>query len=472
MPRHILPEVLDQRSAPDVQGLRRGVAAKELAVKHAEAKMKRDKDYRHVVRYLADSTALHDYERDARDYLIDELDIARARIDHYHAALELTQEHLGAMELKYDAVTATLVSKLAHRDAHLDLVEHRLFVDAPAHDEFVTQRLRALLSSEGPADGPLSSRDFHRLFKRRCWGEHSDDDDDETTTAKVRLAAAVRCVKDDVDIRTLVQLVTEKHEADVKATLDRTEALEAAFAAADLLAADAYAFAAAGSALLDEQRSVNRDLQAQLAAVTDHAAVEVARPRAELELYRTTLKKSVARSRRMEKQHDAVRDLLVSLLHVDSRVVQARAARVAVGLGILQNHESAREEIERWDMEREDVQNRTRLAILGPTPKVSKKKRLGASASRSKRRSRTGKKGAGGGKKKKKKGAAATGRGKSPKKGSSPGKSSSRASMGDSSPGKKTTTAKTRIAVASPKKPTVVVTDKKGVVKPSSKKKK
>ena len=69
---HYVPRMVRMRDqkpprAADLECLLRGVEAKELALKHIERKVRKESDYRNVIRFLADTTSLHEFERDARD---------------------------------------------------------------------------------------------------------------------------------------------------------------------------------------------------------------------------------------------------------------------------------------------------------------------------------------------------------------------------------------------------------------------
>ena len=112
----------------------RGVEAKELALKHIERKVRKESDYRNVIRFLADTTSLHEFERDARDYLMHELESCRDRIDHYQASLEMTGEQLGEAELVHERATTTLVSQLARVEAELEF-QYDLSAIEPATEE-------------------------------------------------------------------------------------------------------------------------------------------------------------------------------------------------------------------------------------------------------------------------------------------------------------------------------------------------
>ena len=61
---HYVPRMVRMRDqkpprAADLEGLLRGVEAKELALKHIERKVRKESDYRNVIRFLADTTSVY-----------------------------------------------------------------------------------------------------------------------------------------------------------------------------------------------------------------------------------------------------------------------------------------------------------------------------------------------------------------------------------------------------------------------------
>jgi len=59
----------------DIRALLNGVAAKEVYVKESEKRIRGPQisDHRNVVMYLAAVTDMHDFEQDARSYLMNEV---------------------------------------------------------------------------------------------------------------------------------------------------------------------------------------------------------------------------------------------------------------------------------------------------------------------------------------------------------------------------------------------------------------
>ncbi|KAJ8611301.1 hypothetical protein CTAYLR_006601 [Chrysophaeum taylorii] len=344
VPRHARSRGDEPRRAEDVEGLMRGVEAKEAAVKHVELKVRKERDYRNVVRYLSDSTSLRDYERDARSYLVHELEAARARNDHYSASLDLTAEHLGELEKKYDDVTGALVAQLGTLEAELRFFTENHFVEAATENQHVLAGLRQFLKTPGPADG-------------------------EDAAVANRVVAARQPPPSALDAAELCAMAFAKHDADVQSATRRAAAGEASFAAASASSERRAAEGAAQTARAARAERRGCDLVARLAESADALAFERSARLAELEASRQALEAAVERCRRLEDERDATAPLLWALLCVDSNRVTHIAARAAATLAIVPSIDVAWQEVERWNMDREEVELRTYEALRGPTPK-------------------------------------------------------------------------------------------------------
>ena len=120
--------------------------------------MRKESDYRNVIRFLADTTSLHEFERDARDYLMHELESCRDSIDHYQASLEMTGEQLGEAELVHERATTTLVSQLARVEAELEF-QYDLSAIEPATEEQMIVGVLRRFPGHSPMDGTLTLED-------------------------------------------------------------------------------------------------------------------------------------------------------------------------------------------------------------------------------------------------------------------------------------------------------------------------
>lgn len=348
MPRHVRRRDKEPRRAADLEGLFRGVEAKELAVKHAERCCRVDSDYRHVVRYLADSTALHNYEQDARFYLVHELESARARIDHYHSSLELASDRLVELEGRHERTTSALVERLGRVEAELEHAMDARALDVATENQLVVSLLAEFLARPGPNQEPTADEG--------CRMPH---------TADTR------------DVAVLCTMAFAKHDADVASVARRADAVEVSFVAArashDRICAESAAQRArAYHANLDRCL-----LEAQLAQIQERAAAQSACAGARVDLLESALDGVTRRVRLLEENAARAEPFIWSLLCVDCGRVAAVAAAAALALGIVPSVDVAWQETERWNMDREEVQLRTYEALRGPTPKVSKKKKAG-----------------------------------------------------------------------------------------------
>lgn len=377
LPRHAKRRCDDPSRAEDLEGMLRGVETMELAVKHAEAKVRNEKDHRHVLTYLADVMALHEYERDARDYLTHELESLRARVDHYHSSLELTANQLTELEKTYDDSTSVLVQKLSRSEAELSWLQEAAAVEVATERQHVAASLLAFLSIAGAADGTLT------LDPPAPWLKGEDQLVETALRSNVERRQPITR-----DLGELCAHAAERYERDVAVVWRRAEAADAAFTAAYAAYDHVLAACSFQTARAVDAETCCRQLRAQLAVVTDHAAREAAKPLAELESLKGLVDRVVADLRAADARANQVLPLLWSLLGVDSRRVAGLAAQATFELELVPTLDVAWQQIERWNMDREEVQLRTALALQGPTPTTSKKKKKKAAT----KKKRTGSK--------------------------------------------------------------------------------
>ena len=104
VPRIVVTRHMDEGMDNDLKALMEGIEQKELFVKHSEAKIKKDHDYRNIVLYLAAVTDMHTYEKDSRDYLVGEVESLRSRLAHQQDSLEITMQQLDELEERHQKV--------------------------------------------------------------------------------------------------------------------------------------------------------------------------------------------------------------------------------------------------------------------------------------------------------------------------------------------------------------------------------
>lgn len=337
LPRQLHHRSLQPRAA-DLEGLLRGVALKESAVKHVEAKVRKEADYRHVVCYLAEASNLRQYEADARQYLVHELESARARIDHYHSSLELTANQLIELESAYDESTSALADRLAVAEASAQFSLENHAVEASAEKQHTATLLRAFLSSPGPVNS------------------NHEPPGSET------------------DVAVLCSLASAKREVELCSLERRAMASEASFAAIYSWHGTARAECAVEAARVADTELKCRTLYVRLVGIQDCTAWDDVTTKARVDDLNAELSRVTDTVHALEQNAARAAPLLWPLLCVLDCRVSSLAAQAIVELALAPSIEIAWQQIERWNMDREEVQLRTYEALRGPTPKLSKKK--------------------------------------------------------------------------------------------------
>mmetsp|Transcript_21849 Transcript_21849/g.74059 ORF Transcript_21849/g.74059 Transcript_21849/m.74059 type:complete len:605 (+) Transcript_21849:229-2043(+) len=407
VPRHVASRLAQPARAADLEGLLRGVEQRELAVKHIEKKVRTQADYRHVLRLLGDTAALHEFERDARDYLMHELEAARGRGEHYAFSLGLASEQLGELERRHDVITSQLIVSLSRSDAEVSF--HMNATDTATDAEHLVNLLRLFLATPGPADGSmrlhyqLPSMDVDEAGEAEdasgdgeTDGETAGQRDDGALSVEeaspealaqrfvegcVLQATALRLpARVERDASTLACLAFEKHAYDVAAVLDRAEASDAAFAATFA------SFQCARNDLNTETKrgdSSERRLRNALSladALSQAAAQQAAAPLAELALWKTLALRSVAEAAEAQRRLALAAPVLLAMVASDGPTASIAAA-LAVALQVLPSREAALQVLDCSAMAREELAQRTLAALHAAPARASKKK--GAKAKKS-----------------------------------------------------------------------------------------
>ena len=80
VPQTLTNRAKDDRRADDINAILDTMEQKEVAVKAAEVKIRREHDYTNVLTYLQTVSSLHNTEKEGRNYLIGEVEISRAKV--------------------------------------------------------------------------------------------------------------------------------------------------------------------------------------------------------------------------------------------------------------------------------------------------------------------------------------------------------------------------------------------------------
>ena len=80
VPQNLQNRAKSEKRSEDIVAILDTMEAKEVNVKAAEQKIRREHDYTNVLTYLQSVTALHNTEREGRNYLIGEVEMCRAKV--------------------------------------------------------------------------------------------------------------------------------------------------------------------------------------------------------------------------------------------------------------------------------------------------------------------------------------------------------------------------------------------------------
>lgn len=137
--------------------------------KDAERKVISEHDYTNILHYFSEMSSLRKQETAMRDYLIGELEIARAKLDSTDETAKMHREQLAESEMYYMKVTEALNTKLGHveyayKKACLDNIDlqKQLYRMSNILDSYIeTERNRS--AKEGGTLQALKPRHFERV---------------------------------------------------------------------------------------------------------------------------------------------------------------------------------------------------------------------------------------------------------------------------------------------------------------------
>jgi len=152
MPRLVRPRFINEKLDDDLRALLNGVSAKEVYVKESEKRIKSNSDYRNVVMYLAAVTDMHDFEQDARSYLMGEVNMLRGRADHMTEALALNTSQALEMEGKHHVMAEQWCRTVAAQEASVDAYMGMLN-DLLCESNALAGTLQEFLESHGGREG-------------------------------------------------------------------------------------------------------------------------------------------------------------------------------------------------------------------------------------------------------------------------------------------------------------------------------
>jgi hypothetical protein len=169
MPRLVRPRFIEEKLDDDLKALFNGVSAKEAYVKESEKRIKESNDYRNVVMYLSSVTDMHDFEQDARSYLMAEVMTLRGRTDHQNEALDLVAKQSAEMEGKHMKMAEQWCITLAAQEASVNCYVGMLN-DQISTCNALAERIEEFLEHHGGRAGnrlhPTSRADLSALVPR------------------------------------------------------------------------------------------------------------------------------------------------------------------------------------------------------------------------------------------------------------------------------------------------------------------
>jgi len=322
--RQVRSRFIDEKLDDDLRALLNGVAAKEVYVKESEKRIKGNNDYRNVVMYLAAVTDMHDFEQDARSYLMDEVSMLRGRMDHAGESLELTRSQAHEMEGKHHVMASewckTLAAQEASVDAYVGMLNDQL-CDRNAMAGIIEEFLESHGGREGNKLHPTSRSDLSDLVPRLLARYELD-----------MLAASEEATRDSGRLR--------RAHADLRRT-SRVLAFETARADAKERECEWWA--------------------ARHAALQRKAAERVAQLEAEVGWLIAEAGSGMVERVVTERRFDLVRPGLEAMLVSGKADDEAKAVTLLETLGIM-DRDGIAQHLEGFFMQREDIEQRTAIA--------------------------------------------------------------------------------------------------------------
>jgi hypothetical protein len=179
VPQNLVNRAKDERRAEDINAILDTMEQKELAVKAAEVKVRREHDYTNVLTYLQSVSSLHNTEKEGRNYLIGEVEISRAKVAHSEESIEMLNTQLTELENRHEFVKENWLSNLAHTETLGADYFGQLTIDQ-SDKQFQNNLIRRQLldvRSTGNEDFP---------------GEEPDDETEDAKIARAKFDATER----------------------------------------------------------------------------------------------------------------------------------------------------------------------------------------------------------------------------------------------------------------------------------------
>ena len=194
VPQNLTNRAKNEKRSDDIVAILDTMEAKELAVKAAEVKIRREHDYTNVLLYLQSVTSLHNTEKEGRSYLIGEVEMCRAKVNHAEESITMLNSQLTELENRHEYVKESWVTNLSHTETVASD-----FFDQLTNNQSDKQNVNNLLRRQ--------LLDVRTTGLPEFPGEEPDDETEDAAIARTKCDATIRacsheeiCKIDDTDL--------------------------------------------------------------------------------------------------------------------------------------------------------------------------------------------------------------------------------------------------------------------------------
>ncbi len=349
VPKNLQNRAADERRAEDIVAILDTMEAKELAVKAAEHKIRREHDYTNVLTYLQSVTSLHNTEREGRNYLIGEVEIGRAKVAHAEESIGMLNTQLTELENRHEYVKENWVQNMAHNE-FLGGDYFEQMVNGHADQEYNNNLIRRQLL------------DIRTKDNSEFPGEEPDDEQEDAKIARAKADATIRAnsYEEISKINDTEQLIRrlgvrnrrERHalKMELKEALSRESNLKKNLDDTEMKLEDQTERA-------DDAEDTLYALRAQNDQFKDRVAAREAVIETEAEEYFDLAAQSVEETSDLNKRIQNAMPILQNLLFNDNAEVARDVAKTLEALGVMTS-EGVMEHLENISMLKEETKQR------------------------------------------------------------------------------------------------------------------
>jgi len=179
IPRNLSNRAKDNKRGEDIVAILDTMEAKEMAVKAAEVKIRREHDYTNVLSYLQSVSSLHNTEKEGRNYLIGEVEMCRAKVLHAEESIGMLNQQLTELENRHEFVKENWVANLGH----VEQMGNEYF-ETIVQDQSDKQNVNNLVRRQ--------LLDVRTVGDENFPGEEHDDPDEDAKVARGKSDATIR----------------------------------------------------------------------------------------------------------------------------------------------------------------------------------------------------------------------------------------------------------------------------------------